>query len=136
MFERISEEMIEGLRNQETGCQEFLMQSVVSGFDFIGQGLQCSEPIPDPEVYQETSVIYYHFRSLLEVCGLVERFVSLLSAVKSSLVLHLHFVVLHVRLACAQEFLVQTKYSRIEYSRADRGKNVLPAWSQKHYMEI
>ena len=31
MFERISEEMIEGPRNQETGSQEFPMQLLVSG---------------------------------------------------------------------------------------------------------
>ena len=58
-------------------------------------------------MYQETSAICYHFRSLLDVCGLVQRFVSLLSAVKSSLVLH-------VRLACAQEFL--SRPSTVELS--------------------
>lgn len=109
--------------------RNFLCSWLFQVNNFSGQCLQCSEPIPEPEVYQETSAICYHFRSLLEVCGLVQRFVSLLSAVKSSLVLH-------VRLACAQEFFVQTKYSRIEYSRADWGKNVLSACSQKHFVPL
>lgn len=87
--------------------------------DFSRQGLQDSEPIPEPELYQETSAICYHGLSLLEVCGLVERFVSLPSAVTSSLVLHLHSVVLHVRLACAQE-VVLSRPSTIELSNQEQ----------------
>lgn len=85
---------LKDLGTKKLVVRNFLCSRSFQVNDFIGQGLQCSEPIPDPEVYQESSAIYYHFRSLFEVCGLVEWFVSLLSAVKSSLVLHLHFVVL------------------------------------------
>lgn len=99
--------------------RNFLCSWLFQVNDFSGQGLQDSGPIPEPELYQETSAICYHVLSLLEVCGLVERFVSLPSAVKSSLVLHLHSVVLHVRLACGSGgFFVQP--STIELSNQEQ----------------